>query len=61
MEDRKYETVTAEAPPEAAPQAAEEIVDVPPLDSETLARIEAKLDALLYATGAEVAGYGSTD
>lgn len=61
MEDRKYETVTAEAPPEAAPEPVGDPIDVPPRDSETLARIEAKLDALLYATGTEVAGYGATD
>lgn len=61
MEDRKYETVTAEAPPDVAPEPAGAPIDVPPRDSETLARIEAKLDALLDATGTEVAGYGPTD
>lgn len=61
MEERKYVIVEADAPPVHLPESAGEVMVATPPSAGALERIEAKMDAVVAATGAEVAGYGPTD
>ena len=61
MEERKYVMVEAEVPPVHLPESAGDVMEATPPSAGALERIEAKMDAVVAATGAEVAGYGATD
>lgn len=57
MVERKYVIVEAEVPPVHLPESAGEVMEAMPPSAGALERIEAKMDAVVAATGAEVASY----